>query len=90
MGRDQGAAAWNLQHHIRGSTLRYHLPMFCLCGGEHNLRLGGEIRHSMARAGGCVSYGEIDFPAFEDFLVAIPVARNFSTKPSVFAHLGTD
>jgi hypothetical protein len=57
--------------------------------GKQNIRLGGEIRHLEWRAlSGIFSYGEIDFPTFNDFLIGNTGLSQFDGNPG-FAHLGT-
>jgi TonB-dependent Receptor Plug Domain len=57
--------------------------------GKQNIRLGGEIRHLEWRArSGIFSYGEIDFPTFNDFLIGNTGLSQFDGNPG-FADLGT-
>jgi hypothetical protein len=93
LARDQGGAS------IGSSDITYtgNMPSISLVDvlslqrGKHNIRLGGELRHSEwhARAG-VFSYGEIDFPTFSDFLIGNTGPSEFLEPPtSGFAHLGT-
>jgi hypothetical protein len=93
LARDQGGAS------IGTSDVTYRGNMgslsvadvLSLQRGKHNLRVGGEILHSGWRAQAAVfSYGEIDFPTFQDFLTGNTGVSQFLTPPtSGFAHLGT-
>jgi Carboxypeptidase regulatory-like domain/TonB dependent receptor len=92
MGRDQGAAAIGTSSiTFRGTTPSLSVAdVLSLQQGKHNLRLGGEIRHSEWRVQAAVfSYGEIDFPAFEDFLIGNTGRSQFLDEAFGFAHLGT-
>ena len=93
LARDQGGASIGTSD----ITFRGNMPslslgdILSLQRGKHNIRLGGELRHSewQARAG-VFSYGEIDFPTFNDFLIGNTGLSQFLTAPtSGFAHLGT-
>ncbi len=92
LGRDQGGAS------IGTSDITYRGTMpslsfadvLSLQRGRHTLRVGGEILHSEWRARAAVfSYGEIDFPTFEDFLTGNTGASQFPDDTPGFAHLGT-
>lgn len=93
LARDQGGAS------IGTSDITYRGQMPSLSGGDtlslqrrkHNLRVGGEFRHSEWRArAGILSYGEIDFPTFQDFLIGNTGFSQFLSPPTAgFAHLGT-
>jgi hypothetical protein len=93
LARDQGGAS------IGTSDVTYRgiMPslslgdVLSLQRGKHNVRLGGELRHSEWRArAGVFSYGEIDFPTFNDFLIGNTGPSQFlNPSTSGFAHLGT-
>src|SRR5437773_5430402 len=92
MGRDEGGAA------IGSSDITYrgNMPslsfadIVSLQRGKQNIRFGGEVRHSEWRArAGVFSYGEIDFPTFDDFLIGNTGASQFPDGTFGFAHLGT-
>jgi hypothetical protein len=91
LGRDQGGASIGTSD----ITYRGHIPsltfadVVSLQRGKHNVRFGGEIKHSEWRAQAAVfSYGEIDFPTFNDFLIGNTGASQFGGTFG-FAHLGT-
>jgi len=93
LARDQGGAS------IGSSDITYRgsIPAFSFADvlslqrGRHNIRLGGEFLHSDWLIHAAVlSYGEIDFPTFQDFLTGntgLSQVPNLNT--SGFAHLGT-
>ncbi len=94
LARDQGGASIGTSD----ITYRGHMPSLSLSDvltlqrSRHNLRIGGELRHLEWRArAGVLSYGEIDFPTFKDFLIGNTGFSQFLTDPptSGFAHLGT-
>jgi hypothetical protein len=92
LGRDQGGASIGTSDiTYRGTTRSLSFAdVLSLQRGRHNLRLGGEIRYSDWRArAGVYSYGEIDFPTFEDFLIGNTGASQFPGDTFGFAHLGT-
>ena len=93
LGRDQGGAS------IGTSDITYqgHLPAISIADilslqrGKHNVRFGGEVRHSEWDTRAAIfSYGEIDFPSFQDFLIGNTGSSQFINPPTFgFAHLGT-
>jgi len=93
LARDQGGASIGTSD----ITYRGSLPslsvadVLSLQRGEHNVRVGGEIRHAEWIAQGAVySFGEIDFSTFRDFLIGNTGLSQFLNPPtSGFAHLGT-
>ena len=93
LARDQGGASIGTSD----ITYRGSMPSFSVADvlslrlGKQNLRLGGEIRHADWLAHAAVnSYGEIDFPTFQDFLVGNTGVSQFTGPPtSGFAQLGT-
>jgi hypothetical protein len=92
MGRDMGGASIGTSSiTYRGTTRALSVAdVLSLQHGKHNLRLGGEIRHSEWRARAAVSsYGEIDFPTLEDFLIGNTGVSQFPLGTFGFAHLGT-
>ena len=92
LGRDQGGASIGTSDiTYRGNTPSLSFgDVLSLQRGKHNIRLGGEIRHSEWRArAGVFSYGEIDFPTFNDFLIGNTGASQFPGGTFGFAHLGT-
>jgi outer membrane receptor protein involved in Fe transport len=91
MGRDQGGASIGTSDiTYRGSTTSLSFAnVLSLQRGKQNFRVGGEIVHSEWRTRAAVfSYGEIDFPTFEDFLIGNTGASQFPDGTSGFAHLG--
>jgi hypothetical protein len=91
LGRDQGGSSVGTSD----ITYRGNIPeltfgdVVSLQRGKHNVRFGGEIKHSEWRARAAVfSYGEIDFPTFNDFLIGNTGASQFGGTFG-FAHLGT-
>jgi carboxypeptidase family protein len=91
LGRDQGASSVGTSD----ITYRGNVPsvsiadMITLRRQAHNIRMGGELLHSEWRArAGVFSYGEIDFPTFQDFLTGNTGISPFDGG-SGFAHLGT-
>jgi len=92
MGRDTGGASIGTSDiTYRGTTPSLAFAdVLALQRGRHNVRLGGEIRHSEWRArAGIYSYGEIDFPTFPDFLIGNTGASQFLDGTFGFAHVGT-
>jgi len=92
MGRDQGGASIGTSDiTYRGTTPSLSFAdVLSLQRGKHNIRVGGEIRHAEWRArAGVFSYGEIDFPTFEDFLIGNTGISQFPGGTFGFAHLGT-
>jgi len=93
LARDQGGASLGTSD----ITVKYTAPsltftdVISLVGEKHQLRLGGGFLHSQWKANAAVySYGEIDFPTFNDFLIGNTGPSQFITPPSNgFAHLGT-
>ena len=92
LGRDEGAASIGTSD----ITYRGNMPslsfadIVSLQRGKQNIRFGGEVRHSEWRArAGVFSYGEIDFPTFDDFLVGNTGASQIRDGTFGFAHLGT-
>src|SRR5207245_3692679 len=92
LARDQGGASIGTSD----ITYRGHTPsvsigdVISLQRGKQSLRFGGEILHSQWRAHAAVfSYGEIDFPTFNDFLIGNTAASEFPGGSFGFAHLGT-
>jgi hypothetical protein len=92
LGRDQGGASIGTSD----ITYRGNLPSLALADvvllprGKHDLRIGGEVKHSEWHVRAAVfSYGEIDFSTFEDFLVGNTGASQFPGGTFGFAHLGT-
>lgn len=91
LGRDEGGGSIGSSDiTYRGDTPSFSFAeILSLQRGRHNLRLGGEIRHSAWQARAAVfSYGEIDFPTFRDFLLGNTGASEY-VPDSGFAHLGT-
>jgi len=92
MGRDTGGASIgtsDITYRGNAPSLSF-ADVLSLQRGRHSLRLGGEVLHSEWRArAGVYSYGEIDFPTFEDFLIGNTGASQFSGGTFGFAHLGT-
>src|SRR6266851_4134613 len=92
LGRDQGGASIGTSDiTYRGNTPSLSFgDVLSLQRGKHNIRVGGELRHSEWRArAGVFSYGEIDFPTFNDFLIGNTGASQFPGGTFGFAHLGT-
>jgi hypothetical protein len=93
LARDQGGAAIGTSDiTYRGSIPTLSVAdVLSLQRGKHNLRFGGEVLHSEWRAKAAIfSYGEIDFPTFQDFLVGNTGSSQFLNPPTIgFAHLGT-
>jgi hypothetical protein len=92
LARDQGGASIGTSD----ITYRGHTPslsigdVLSLQRGKQSLRFGGEILHAEWRAHAAVfSYGEIDFPTFNDFLIGNTAASQFPGGSFGFAHLGT-
>jgi len=92
LGRDQGGASIGTSD----VTYRGDMPSLSLSDvlslqrGKQNIRVGGELRHSVWRArAGVFSYGEIDFPTFDDFLIGNTGPSQFLSGVSGFSHLGT-
>jgi Carboxypeptidase regulatory-like domain len=92
LGRDEGASSIGTSD----ITYRGNMPslsfadIVSLKRGKQNIRFGAEVRHSEWRArAGVFSYGEIDFPTFDDFLIGNTGASQFSDGTFGFAHLGT-
>ena len=93
LARDQGGASIGTSD----ITLSYTAPsltftdVVSLERGKHQVQVGGGLLHSQWKANGAVySYGEIDFPTFNDFLIGNTGPSQFITPPtSGFAHLGT-
>ncbi len=94
LARDQGGASIGTSD----ITYRGNVPSFSLSDvlslqrREHTLRIGGELRHSAWQTKvGIFSYGEIDFPTFNDFLIGNTGPSQFlNPLTSGFAHLGTE
>jgi len=86
-----GAAIGTSSITYRGSTPSLSFAdVLSLQRGAHNLRLGGEVRHSEWRARAAVfSYGDVEFPTFEDFLTGNTGPSQFAEGTFGFAHLGT-
>jgi len=92
LARDQGGAS------IGTSDITYRGTMSAISAedilslqrGRHTIHVGGEARRSewQARAG-VFSYGEIDFPTFQDFLIGNTGPSQFISGTTGFAHLGT-
>jgi len=92
LARDQGGASIGTSDiTYRGSTPSLSIgDVLSLQRGKHNLRLGGEVRHLEWRGRAVVfSYGEIDFPTFNDFLMGNTGTSQFVLGDSGFSHLGT-
>ncbi|PYV77890.1 MAG: hypothetical protein DMG97_00745, partial [Acidobacteria bacterium] len=92
LARDQGGASIGTSDiTYRGSTPSVSIgDVLSLQRGKQSLRFGGEILHSEWRVHAAVfSYGEIDFPTFNDFLVGNTAASQFPGGSFGFAHLGT-
>jgi hypothetical protein len=92
LARDQGGASIGTPDiTYRGRTPSVSIgDVLSLQRGKQSLRFGGEILHSEWRAHAAVfSYGEIDFPTFNDFLIGNTAASQFPGGSFGFAHLGT-
>src|SRR5712691_1624185 len=92
LARDQGGASIGTSDiTYRGRTPSVSIgDVLSLQRGKQSLRFGGEILHSEWRAHAAVfSYGEIDFPTFNDFLIGNTAASQFPGGSLGFAHLGT-
>jgi hypothetical protein len=93
LARDQGAASIGTSDvTYRGSMPSLSVAdVLSLQRGRHDVRIGGEIRHLEWRALAAVfSYGEVDFPTFQDFLIGNTGLSQFISPPtSGFSHLGT-
>ena len=92
LARDQGGASIGTSDiTYRGRTPSVSIgDVLSLQRGKQSLRFGGEILHSEWRAHAAVfSYGEIDFPTFNDFLIGNTGASQFPGGSFGFAHLGT-
>jgi hypothetical protein len=92
LGRDQGGASIGTSDITYLGTTRSlsFADLLSLERGRHYLRLGGEVRQAEWNArGGVYSYGEIDFPTFEDFLTGNTGLSQRSDASFGFAHLGT-
>jgi Carboxypeptidase regulatory-like domain/TonB-dependent Receptor Plug Domain/TonB dependent receptor len=92
LARDQGGASIGTSDiTYRGRTPSVSIgDVLSLQRGKQSLRFGGEILHSEWRAHAAVfSYGEIDFPTFNDFLIGNTAASQFPGGSFGFAHLGT-
>ena len=92
LSRDQGGASIGTSDiTYRGRTPSVSVgDVVSLQRGKHSLRFGGEILHFGWRAHAAVfSYGEIDFPTFNDFLIGNTGASQFPGGSFGFAHLGT-
>ena len=92
MGLNEGGAAIGTSTiTYRGSTPSLSFAdILSLQRGNHNLRLGGEIQRYEWRARAAVfSYGELDFPTFQDFLIGNTGDSQFAEGTFGFAHLGT-
>jgi len=92
LARDQGGASIGTSDiTYRGRTLSVSIgDILSLQRGKQSFRFGGEVLHSEWRAHAAVfSYGEIDFPTFNDFLIGNTAASQFPGGNFGFAHLGT-
>src|SRR5436309_1894889 len=92
LARDEGGASIGTSDiTYRGRTPSLSIGnVLSLQRGKQGLRFGGEILHSEWRVHAAVfSYGEIDFPTFNDFLIGNTGASQFSRGSFGFAHLGT-
>jgi hypothetical protein len=92
LARDQGGAAIGTSDiTYRGRTPSVSIgDVLSLQRGKQMFRFGGEVLHSEWRAHAAVfSYGEIDFPTFNDFLIGNTAASQFPGGSFGFAHLGT-
>ena len=93
LARDQGGASMGT------SDITYvgHIPtlsfaeIMSLQRGKHNIRFGGDLIHSAWHARAAIfSYGEIDFPTFQDFLIGNTGPSQYLDPPTFgFSHLGT-
>src|SRR5438477_2389354 len=92
LARDQGGASIGTSDiTYRGRTPSVSIgDVLSLQRGKQSLRFGGEVLHSEWQAHAAVfSYGEIEFPTFNDFLIGNTAASQFSGGSFGFAHLGT-
>ena len=92
LARDQGGASLGTSD----ITYRGHLTslslgdILSLQRGAHTLRLGGDFgRLEWLTRAGIFSYGEIDFPSFDDFLMGNTGPSQFIPGSFGFSHLGT-
>jgi len=73
LGREEGGAAIGSEWITLNGAATYSLSLgdtLTLQRGRHSLRLGGEFRHYWWDVHANVNtYGEIDFPTFNDFLI---------------------
>jgi len=91
LGRDVGGPTIGTSIiSYRGSTpLLSFADVLALQRGAHALRMGGEIRHSEWNARAAVlSYGDIEFPSFEDFLIGNTGPSQFVNGTFGFAQIG--
>jgi len=83
LARDQGSASIGTNEITlrNGSPSISFIDLLSLQRGHHNLRVGGEVRHSAWQVDSvnAASFGEIDFATFQDFL----------TGATEFSYLGT-
>ena len=92
LGRDEGGASIGSSDiTYRGSMPSLSLvDILSLQRGRHAVRIGGEILHSEWRVKAAVlSYGDIEFPTFRDFLLGNTGPSQFIAGTSGFSHLGT-
>ena len=92
LASDQGGASIGTTDiTYRGRTPAVSIgDVLSLQRGKQSLRFGGEILHSEWRAHAAVfSFGEIDFPTFDDFLIGNTGASQSPGGSFGFAHLGT-
>jgi len=92
LARDQGGASIGTSDiTYRGRTPSVSIgDILSLQRGKQSLRFGGEILHSEWQTHAAVfSYGEIDFPTFNDFLIGNTAGSQFPGGSFGFAHLGT-
>jgi hypothetical protein len=92
LARDEGGASIGTSDiTYRGRTPSVSIgDVLSLQRGKQSLRFGGELLHSQWQAHAAVfSYGEIEFPTFDDFLVGNTAASQSSGGSFGFAHLGT-
>jgi hypothetical protein len=91
LARDQGGASIGTSDiTYRGNICALTFSdVLTLQRGKHNIRFGGESRHSEWHARAAIfSYGEVDFPTFQDFLIGNTGVSQFGGTFG-FAHLGT-